>query len=168
MKLIAQLNHQEHQVSLEKENSHIFAEIDGRKYELEVSKPEANIYLLKFDNKIYEVFVSPQNKSNDKQQVKLKNYDFEVKIIDPKNLRGMAAQAANNEGISEIKTAMPGKIVRILSEIGAEVKQGDGIIIVEAMKMQNEMKSPKDGTVKEIKFEVGKTVNAGDVLAVIE
>ena len=63
---------------------------------------------------------------------------------------------------------MPGKLVRVLVEVGAEVKQGEGILIVEAMKMQNEMKSPKDGVVKEISFAEGATVNAGDVLAVIE
>ena len=63
---------------------------------------------------------------------------------------------------------MPGKVVRVLAEVGAEIKQGEGVIIVEAMKMQNEMKSPKDGTVKEIRYDEGATVNAGDVLAVIE
>jgi biotin carboxyl carrier protein len=63
---------------------------------------------------------------------------------------------------------MPGKVVRILTEVGAEIKRGEGVIIVEAMKMQNEMKSPKDGTVKEIRYPEGATVNAGDVLAVIE
>ncbi len=63
---------------------------------------------------------------------------------------------------------MPGKVVRVLVEQGAEVQTGDGIIVVEAMKMQNEMKSPKDGIIKEIRFTEGATVNAGDVLAIIE
>ena len=63
---------------------------------------------------------------------------------------------------------MPGKLVRILAAEGAEIKQGEGVLIVEAMKMQNEMKSPKDGVVKEIRFAEGATVNAGDVLAIIE
>ena len=63
---------------------------------------------------------------------------------------------------------MPGKLVRILTEVGAEIKQGDSVLVVEAMKMQNEMKAPKDGIVKEIRFAEGATVNAGDVLAVIE
>jgi biotin carboxyl carrier protein len=63
---------------------------------------------------------------------------------------------------------MPGKVVRIVAEVGQEVKIGDSIIVVEAMKMQNEMKSPKDGVVKEIRAENGATVNTGDVLAVIE
>ena len=72
------------------------------------------------------------------------------------------------DGIAEIKTAMPGKVVRVLVEVGSEVEKGDGIVVVEAMKMQNELKSPKDGVVKEIKFVDGSTVNTGDILAVIE
>ena len=63
---------------------------------------------------------------------------------------------------------MPGKLVRVLAAEGAAIKQGEGVLIVEAMKMQNEMKSPKDGIVKEIRVSEGTTVNAGDVLAVIE
>ncbi len=83
-------------------------------------------------------------------------------------MKSAAGAGANADGAAEIKTAMPGKLVRILVEVGAEVKQGDGVLVVEAMKMQNEMKSPKDGIVKEIRFEEGATVNAGDVLAIIE
>ncbi|REJ79531.1 MAG: hypothetical protein DWQ47_02075 [Acidobacteria bacterium] len=63
---------------------------------------------------------------------------------------------------------MPGKVVRIIAKEGDEVVSGDGVIVVEAMKMQNEMKSPKDGAVKKILKQEGETVNAGDVLVVIE
>jgi biotin carboxyl carrier protein len=67
-----------------------------------------------------------------------------------------------------IIASMPGKVVRVLTEVGARVAAGDGIIVVEAMKMQNEMKAPKAGVVISINAEEGATVNAGDVLAVIE
>jgi biotin carboxyl carrier protein len=83
-------------------------------------------------------------------------------------LRGGGTAGGQTTGTSEIKTAMPGKVMRVLVEEGAEIKQGEGVIVVEAMKMQNEMKSPRDGIVKEIRFAEGATVNAGDVLAVIE
>jgi len=58
--------------------------------------------------------------------------------------------------------------VRVQTEVGATVEKGAGVIVVEAMKMQNEMKSPRDGTVVSIKVKPGDTVNAGDVLAVVE
>jgi biotin carboxyl carrier protein len=63
---------------------------------------------------------------------------------------------------------MPGKVVRILVEVGTEVTEGTGILVVEAMKMQNELKTPKSGTVISIRAEPGATVNAGDVVAVVE
>jgi len=63
---------------------------------------------------------------------------------------------------------MPGKIVRVLVEVGARVEAGAGIVVIEAMKMQNEMKSPKAGVVVSINAETSATVNAGDVLAVID
>ena len=63
---------------------------------------------------------------------------------------------------------MPGKVVRILKAVGDEVAKGDGVIVVEAMKMQNEMKSPKDGVIKEIRVAESDTVGAGDILVVIE
>ncbi|HEY0426384.1 MAG TPA: biotin/lipoyl-containing protein [Pyrinomonadaceae bacterium] len=168
MKLIAELDHKKHEIEIKRDGEKIFADIDGRKYELEASEPEPNVYLLKNEGKIYEFFVSPRKNATEAFQVKVKNSEFEINIIDPKRLRGAGADVEHGEGAAEIKTAMPGKIVRVLAEQGAEIKQGESVIVVEAMKMQNEMKSPKDGVVKEIRFSEGATVNAGDVLAIIE
>ena len=168
MKLLAEFNHENYQITLEQKGENLTADIDGRRYELEASQPEPNVYLLKHNGKIYEFFVSPNEKSNEPLKVSTGNHNFEIKIFDPKRLRGKSAAAGDADGVAEIKTAMPGKLVRVLVEQGAEVQKGDGILVVEAMKMQNEMKAPKDGIVKEICFAEGATVNAGDVLAVIE
>jgi len=170
MKIIAELNNEKHEVKIMRGDggSNLTAEIDGRIYELEASEPEPNVHLLKHANKIYQIFVSPNKNAADPFAVNVGNRNYEIKIYDPKRLRGSGAGAGQTEGASEIKTAMPGKVVRVLVQAGAEVKTGDGVIIVEAMKMQNEMKSPKDGVIKEIRFAEGSTVNAGDILAVIE
>lgn len=168
MKIIAELENEQHEIKLAQNGSNLTAEIDGRVYEIEASRPESNIHLFKHENKIYQFFVSPNEKKSEPFIVSDGNQTVEVKIFDPKRLRGTAAIGGKTEGGSEIKTAMPGKIVQILVEVGAEVKTGDGVIIVEAMKMQNEMKSPKDGIIKEIRFAEGSTVNAGDILAIIE
>jgi biotin carboxyl carrier protein len=63
---------------------------------------------------------------------------------------------------------MPGKVVRIVAAEGTEVEAGAGVVVIEAMKMQNEMKSPKKGIVRKISAAEGATVNAGDTLAIIE
>ena len=74
----------------------------------------------------------------------------------------------HHHGVAEILAPMPGKVVRVQTETGAAVEKGVGLVVVEAMKMQNEMKSPRDGVVVSIKVKPGDTVNAGDVLAVVE
>jgi biotin carboxyl carrier protein len=92
-----------------------------------------------------------------------------VTLIDPKRMRGaQISGASTNAAASQIIAPMPGKVVRVLVEEGAQVEAGDGILVVEAMKMQNEMKSPGTGTVTALHVAAGATVNAGDVLAVIE
>ena len=168
MKLNATINAEEFELNIKIEDDKVFADVNGRQYELEASEPESNVYLLKNEGKIYEVFISPTKNILEPQKVKVGTQDFEIRLIDPKKLRGSNAGGDSIDGISEIKTAMPGKIVRILLEENKEVQSGEGVIIVEAMKMQNEMKSPKDGIIKKIKFDEGDTVNAGDVLVIIE
>lgn len=162
MKLYAEIDDQKYEITLKREAEKVYAEIDGKSYELEASEPEPNVYLLKHNNQIYQIYASPNN------VISLGNQQFEINLIDPKRLRGSGAAGGQADGVSEIKTAMPGKVVRVLVEQGAEIQKGEGVVIVEAMKMQNEMKSPKDGIVKEIRFAEGSTVNAGAVLAVIE
>jgi biotin carboxyl carrier protein len=127
-----------------------------------VSEVEPDVWLLKHNNQIYQIYVAPNGIVN------IGNHQFAIKLIDPKRLRGSGSNDEDAEGKVEIKTAMPGKIVRILVEEGVEVAHGDGVIVVEAMKMQNEMKSPKHGIIKEIRFAEGETVNSGEVLVIIE
>jgi biotin carboxyl carrier protein len=91
-----------------------------------------------------------------------------VKIVDPKRLRSGQNSDRHHHGVAEILAPMPGKVVRVHTEAGASVEKGAGVVVVEAMKMQNEMKSPRAGVVVSINEKPGDTVNAGDVLAVIE
>ncbi len=166
MKLIAQINGESKTVDVKREGEMVFAEVDGCVYELESSNPEKNVYLLKSENRIVEVFVSPEKEGA--LTASLNGEDYEVSIADPKNLRGGLENAADSDGVVEIKTAMPGKVVRVLKKPGDKVNAGEGLIVVEAMKMQNEMKSQKDGVVKEVRFQEDETVNAGDILVIVE
>ena len=162
MKLQAELDNENYDLEITRSGEKVFAKINEREYELEVSEVEPNVYLFKYNNRIFQIYAAPNGIVN------LRNHQFEISITDPKKLRGSNAAGASADGTAEIKTAMPGKLVRILVEQGAQVQKGDGILVVEAMKMQNEMKAPKDGIVKEIRFDEGATVNAGDILTVIE
>jgi biotin carboxyl carrier protein len=92
---------------------------------------------------------------------------FSVEIFDPRELRARSSSGASH-GRQNIVAPMPGKVVRVLVAAGDAVEAGQGLIVVEAMKMQNELKSPKVGIVVEVKAGNGATVAAGEILVVIE
>lgn len=82
--------------------------------------------------------------------------------------RGGAGGSGGKAGEQRVTAPMPGKIVRVLVKAGDEVKARQGVVVMEAMKMECELTSPKAGTVKEIAVEVGASVEAGRLLAVVE
>jgi biotin carboxyl carrier protein len=92
---------------------------------------------------------------------------FAAEVFDPREMRARKSAGAG-EGRQNIVAMMPGKVVRVLAARGDAVEAGQGLIVVEAMKMQNEMKSPKAGRVVEVKAKADATVAAGEVLLVIE
>jgi biotin carboxyl carrier protein len=166
MRLEAKLNGEVTDLEIRSDESRVIASVGGREYELEVSEVEPGTYLIKSDGRIYEAQVSA--KAGHASEVIVGTDQFLIEIVDPKRLKSAASGKSHDHGLAEIRTAMPGKVVRILAETGQAVEKGTGVIIVEAMKMQNEMRSPKDGVVKEISAAEGATVNAGEVLVVIE
>ncbi|MBK9152745.1 MAG: hypothetical protein IPM25_00675 [Chloracidobacterium sp.] len=168
MKLQTNIGDETVEVEIERDGDRLSASVGGRQYELEVSEPEPGVFLLKNNGEITEAFVSAGKTALDATEVMIRGRIHEVKLVDPKRLRGSGSGTEHGDGAAEIRTAMPGKVVRVLLETGSEVKKGDGVIVVEAMKMQNELRSPKDGTVKEIRIAEGSTVGSGDVLAIVE
>jgi len=171
MKLNAQLSEIDHDVSLKLAGAAAGVEVDGRRYDLEVRQLAPGEYLLIDGSNVYKCRVESRRASLSAAgsfAVVLRGKTYDVAVIDPKRLRSGQSSGAHHTGAAEIISPMPGKIVRILVEPGTHVEAGAGVVIVEAMKMQNEMKAPKAGVVVSINTEEGATVSAGDVLAVIE
>jgi acetyl/propionyl-CoA carboxylase alpha subunit len=168
MKVHAEIGDDKYELELKREGGWIRAWIDGEPFDTEVSQPEPNVFLFKHQGRIIEAFVEPDLGAGRSRSVWIKGNEYDVRIFDPKRLRGSETVSGQDEGRAEIRSAMPGKVVRVLVELGDEVEKGAGVIVVEAMKMQNELKTPKSGTVKSIKVAEGDTVSAGDVLATIE
>lgn len=164
MKLLAKIDGESVEVDIRRSGDQVTAKVGDRSYDLEVLETDPGVFALRRGAHLVQAVVS----NGAPTRVALQGREFEIEIADPKRLRGAGIDAEHGAGTAEIKTMMPGKVVRILVEPGATVTKGEGVIVVEAMKMQNEMKSPKDGTVREIRAAEGETVNAGDVLVVIE
>jgi biotin carboxyl carrier protein len=168
MKLQAQVGETLHTVEIKRDGDRVFARVDEREYELEASEPEPNVYLLKHNGNIHEFYVAPALQPGSPQIVSSRSGDVEITLIDPKRLRGSAAAGAAADGLAEIRTMMPGKVVRLVAKAGDQVEKGDPVLVVEAMKMQNDLKATKTGIVKEIRVNEGATVSSGDILAIIE
>ncbi len=81
---------------------------------------------------------------------------------------GVPTTIKTASGPAKLKAPMPGKIVRLLAVVGADVSAGQGLVVMEAMKMENELKAPRAGRVKELPVQEGQTVESGALLAVVE
>lgn len=168
MKLKARLTDTDHEISLELRDRIASAQVDERKYRLEVRELSDGHYLLIDGHSVYDCIVSNRQGERDHVEVSLRGVNHVLTLTDPKRLRSSPGGVDHDKGTAQIVAPMPGKVVRVLVEVGAQVEAGDGIVVVEAMKMQNEMKAPRAGVVASISVEAGATVNAGDKLALIE
>ena len=168
MKLKALIGDREEELLIKLEEGRISAQIGDRVYELEVREIEPNCYLLFLRHNVHECRVSERPAAKGTFDVTIHGRSHAVTIVDPKRLRSGQNSDRYHHGVAEIRAPMPGKVVRVQTEAGETVEKGAGVVVVEAMKMQNEMKSPRAGVVVSINVQAGDTVNAGDVLAVIE
>ncbi len=118
----------------------------------------------------YDVYVRRLNRTS--YRVRLNEKIFDVTIRKPGEIlpKRIEIKKERRVEISEgepVKAMLPGVITKIIVREGEKVKKGDTLFILEAMKMENEVKSPKDGIVKQITVKEGERVEVGDILAVI-
>ena len=168
MKLHAAIGSYQGEIQIRVDSGPVFAEIDDRRHQLEVHESAAGGYLLIADGQVFDCRVEGRVESGKQVDVVVGTKSYAVTLTDPRKLSSATSTSAHDDNAARIVAPMPGKVVRILVEVGSEVAAGDGILVVEAMKMQNEMKSPKAGKVVALNIQTGATVNGGDVLAVIE
>jgi biotin carboxyl carrier protein len=138
--------------------------LDGKEVEVDAVLARPDVLSLRIGNLAYEV---KSERVTNELHVWVGSTRFAVEVRDPRSLRGRA-RAAEDHGPRKIVAPMPGKVVRLLVREGDEIEAGAGVAVVEAMKMQNEIKSPKKGTIQKILVSEGSAVNAGDVLIVVE
>jgi biotin carboxyl carrier protein len=168
MKLYAVLANHQADIQIREDGGRVFAEVDGRRYELDVHRSPSNGYLFVSDSQVFDCRVEGRPESGKQIEVIVGTRNYAVTLTDPKRLSSAISASAQGDDTARIIAPMPGKVVRVLVELGSQVAAGDPLMVVEAMKMQNEMKSPRAGTVIALNIQTGATVNGGDVLAVIE
>jgi biotin carboxyl carrier protein len=138
--------------------------LDGRDIEVDAVLARPDVLSLRMGNKAYEVKCE---RVGGEMHLWVGSVRYAAEVRDPRSLRSRV-RALDERGPRKLTAPMPGKVVRILLSQGAEVQAGTGVLVVEAMKMQNEVKSPKKGIIQKIVVSEGAAVNAGDVLAIVE
>jgi len=144
--------------------------VDGRPVEIDpqnlesVKEVERGVYSVLVEGRSFEVRAVSMP---DGLHVHVGGRQFSVEVRDPRDASRLS-RAATGSGRQNISTPMPGKVVRMLVGEGDAVEAGQGLVVVEAMKMQNEMKASRAGRVVEVRVRGGETVGAGDTLVVLE
>lgn len=151
-------------VEMVREAGRLRVRIGDRVIEADAVEVATGTYSILLGGRAYEVRVQP---GNDGLRVHAGGREFAAQVIDPRVWRGKRAGVLEAEGRQQIIAPMPGKIVRVLVQAGENVEAGQGMLVVEAMKMQNEVHSPKTGKVERVLVTEGQAVNAGEVLAVV-
>lgn len=139
--------------------------VNGKEAELDATRVADGVLSIVMGGKAYEIKRDATAAGN---HLYLNGRAFQCDVRDPRTLRGRRSAGDSAEGPKRITAPMPGKVVRVVAVAGTPVEAGQGVIVIEAMKMQNELKAPKAGKVQRILANEGAAVNAGDTLAIIE
>ena len=144
--------------------------VDSRTIEIDselvsaVVQVEPGVYSVLLDGASYEIRLIETSRG---MSAEVGGRRFAVEVNDPRDT-SRAARASIGSGRQNVVAPMPGKVIRVLVQVEDSVEVGQGLIVVEAMKMQNEMRATRPGRVVEIRARVGQTVGAGDTLLVID
>ena len=138
------------------------AAVDGRLYNLSVTEPQTNVFSILSGGVSEEAVVQMRQ---GRCTVRFGPWSFEVH---PEAPGGADLRAREAGSASAIRAVMPGRVLRVLVSPGQRVTARQGLVVVEAMKMENEVTAPRDGVVKELKAAPGRVVETGEILAVLE
>ena len=139
--------------------------LDGREIPVDTVSVQEGVISLLLDGKSYEV---KQETVGADTNIVVGHERFSALVRDPRSFRSRKRAGASEHGVRKITAPMPGKVVRILVGVGEQVEAGQSVIVIEAMKMQNELKAPKNGVMKKINVAEGVAVEAGQSLAEVE
>jgi biotin carboxyl carrier protein len=154
-----------HVVDLEKNGSSYRVCLNGQPVDADVILAAPNAVSVILNGYAFEIHVAPSQDGTYKLQTG--PHEFQADVRDPRSWRGKKHGALEAEGRQHIVAPMPGKVIRLLVNVGDVVEAGQGLLVVEAMKMQNEIRSPKRGRVERLHATEDQAVNAGDTLCVI-
>lgn len=166
MKMLAVIEGKEVQIEITKNNGLYCLTWNGKSFNVDSVRTNQNTFSLLVGGKSYEVTIEKQASNF---SIYLNNDTVRLELFDARKV-GISAIAKKNirAGAHEILAPMPGKIIKVAVSKDGQVQEGDPLLIMEAMKMQNELKAPAAGTVKNVYVKEGEAVSSQQVLMVLE
>jgi biotin carboxyl carrier protein len=167
MAFIAKLGEQTYTVEIEEIGKGVYRiAVDGNEFLVDGKKTGRTNYSLIVDNRSFEIEV---DNAEDEYRVLVDGRNYHVNLVDERRVRvGGTQSELQLQGRQQVSVPMPGKVIAVLVSLGDSVEKGQGLVIVEAMKMENEVRSPVAGEIKEIKVKPGDAVEGGAVLVIVE
>ena len=156
----------QHHVEMEAQGESWHCRVDGQEIIVDAAFTARDVISMLVDNRAHEI--KREYSMLGDTHIIIGSERFAAEVRDPRSLRSRRAAAGIGEGPQKIIAPMPGKVVRLMVAEKDEVEAGQGILVVEAMKMQNEIKSPKKGVVQKIMVAEGSNVNPGETMAIVE
>jgi biotin carboxyl carrier protein len=163
MAYVVKIDDKEFKVELEKKGNLFDAVIDGRLKHVELMHQDGEKFLLLIDKKPYRIVLD----SADGIMVNDELYQTEILDEQIQKLIKASPRSLHKKELV-LRAPMPGLVIDVLVAEGDSVTEDQGLLIIEAMKMQNEMKPSRGGIVKHVLVQKGQTINSGDKLVVIE
>jgi biotin carboxyl carrier protein len=158
------IDHNNYRLELERAKKSWHCRLNGREVQMDAVLTQPDVLSVLIEGKAYEI---KRERTPTDLHYWVGPVRYAAEVRDPRSLRGRKGAGSDDAGPRKLVAPMPGKVVRLLVAEKDAVEAGQGILVVEAMKMQNEIKSPKKGTVQKIVVMEGASVNPADVLAII-
>ena len=167
MAFIAKLGERSYTVEIEEVGKSLYrVAVDGSEFLVDGKKTGVTSYSLIVDNRSFEVDVDI---SEDEYRVLVDGRSYHIDLLDERRMRlGGLQSGIQLQGRQQVSVPMPGRVIAVLVSEGDKVERGQGLVIVEAMKMENEVRCPINGEVKELKVQTGDALEAGAILVVVE
>ena len=150
-----------HRLELKRTDKGWACRLDGSVVDIDCAPIGVDVLSLVLNGKSYQI-----RRENNK--IFVGDRAYEVSVADPRSWRGRRGSSAAESGPRKLTASMPGRVVRVLASEGDQIEPGQGVVVIEAMKMQNEIRSPKQGRLQKLLVHEGMNVNAGETLALVE
>jgi biotin carboxyl carrier protein len=163
VKLEIQIGGRKRAVSIERRGARLVCRLDGRELAADAVEVAPGVYSILLAGQSFEVRVEPRY---GRLAVHVAGRELLAEVVDPRRWR-RAGAAVELAGSQQVAAPMPGKVVRLLVKRGDAVEANQALLVIEAMKMQNEIRAPKAGVVERLLVAEGQAVIAGEVVAVV-